>query len=114
MSGKTTKHINIQIRYFFVIDKIKKEEAKLIHCSTEEMISDYFTHLLQGKMFTYFRDLIMGISMAEYKQYKLQCEFLVCRRNELVDAKKDCINKAWAGGGPTTMTDEWKCQEGKE
>ena len=58
-SGKMTRHI--KIRYFFVTDKIKKGEVVLVHCPTEEMIADYFTHPLQGKMFRYFCDLIMGI-----------------------------------------------------
>ena len=48
-SGKMTRHI--KIRYFIVTDKIKKGEVVLIHCSTEKMIADYFTHPLQGKMF---------------------------------------------------------------
>ena len=63
-SGKMTRHI--KIRYFFVTDKIKKGEVKIIHCPTEEMIADYFTKPLQGKQFQYFRDLIMGISMGDY------------------------------------------------
>ena len=111
-SGKMTRHI--KIRYFFVTDKIKKGEVVLIHCPTEEMIADYFTHPLQGKMFRYFRDLIMGISMADYEEYKLRYEVLARGRKELADAKRDRVNKAWAGDGPPTMTDEWKRQERKE
>ena len=54
-----TRHIKIQ--YFFVTDKIKKREVKLIHCPTEEMIADYFIKplQLQGKMFRYYKDLII-------------------------------------------------------
>ena len=85
----------------------------MVHCPTEEMIADYFTHPLQGKMFRYFRDLIMGISMNDYEEYKLRYELLAKGRKEIVDAKRDCIDKAWAGDGPTTMTDRWKL-EGKE
>ena len=69
-----TRHI--KIRYFFVTDKIKKGEVVLIHYPTEEMIADCFTHPLYGKMFRYFRDLIMGTSMADYEEYKLQYEVL--------------------------------------
>ena len=104
-SEKMTGHI--KIRYFFVTDKIKKGEGKLIHCPTEEMIADYFTHPLQGKIFRYFRDLIMGISMEDYEEYKIRYEFLARGRKELADAKKDCINKAWAGGVCWIMNCEW-------
>ena len=91
-NGKMTRHI--KIRYFFVIDKIKKGEVVLIYCQIEEMIADYFTHPLQGKMFRYFRDLIIGISMVDYEEYKLLYEVLTQGRKELVDAKKDILNKA--------------------
>ena len=59
-SGKRTKHMNI--RYFFVMDKIKNKEISLKHCGTESMIADYFTKPLQGKKFIEFRDKIMGTS----------------------------------------------------
>ena len=91
-SGKMTRHI--KIRYFFVTDKIKKGEVVLIHFPTEEMIADYFTKPLQGKMFRYFRDLIMGVSMEDYEECRIQYEFLACGRKELANAKKDRINKA--------------------
>ena len=84
----------------------------MAHCPTEEMIADYFTHPLQGKMFRYFCDLIMGISMNDYEEYKLRYELLAKGRKEIVDAKRDRIDKAWAGDGATTMTDRWKL-EGK-
>ena len=111
-SGKMTQYI--KIRYFFMTDKIQKGEVVLIHCPTEEMITNYFTHPLQGKMFRYFRDLIMGILMVGYEEYKLWYEVLARERKELADAKRDRVNKAWAGDGPLTMTDEWKRQERKE
>ena len=57
----------------------------------------------------------MRISMANYEEYKLRYEFLARGRKELADAKKNRINEERAGGSPTsTMTDEWKRQEGRE
>ena len=67
-TGKGSKHINI--RYFFVVDKIKNKEVKIIHCPTEEMIADFNTKPLQGKLFLYFRNKIMGIRMEDFKRYK--------------------------------------------
>ena len=61
-SGKMTKHMNI--RYFFVKDKIKRGEVTIIHCPTKEMIADYFNKPLQGSLFGYFRDLIMGFTIS--------------------------------------------------
>ena len=110
-SGKQTRHI--KIRYFFITDKIKAGEVKIIHCPTLDMIADFFTKALQGSQFRKFRDLIMGICMADYEEYKQRYLFLARRRKEAADKKKDATNKAWAGEGPATMTDNWKRQEGR-
>ena len=67
-TGKGSKHINI--RYFFVVDKIKNKEVKIIYCPTEEMIADFNTKPLQGKLFFYFRDKIMGINKEHFARYK--------------------------------------------
>ena len=58
-SSKRTKHINI--RYFFVTDRIAKGELRVEWCPTMEMIGDYMTKPLQGALFRKFRDLIMGV-----------------------------------------------------
>jgi hypothetical protein len=58
-SSKRTKHINV--RYFFVTDRIAKQELKVEWCPTGDMIADFMTKPLQGGLFKKFRDLIMGI-----------------------------------------------------
>ena len=57
--SKQTCHINI--RYYFLIDRIKKKEFQVKHCSTEEMVADYFTKPLQGCKFKKFRKMILNI-----------------------------------------------------
>ena len=37
--GKGTKHVNV--RYFFVVDKMEKKEVKVVYCPTEKMVADY-------------------------------------------------------------------------
>ena len=58
-SGKRTKHLNV--RYFFVTDRINKGELEVGWCPTEDMIGDFATKLVQGSLFRKFRDMIMGI-----------------------------------------------------
>jgi hypothetical protein len=58
-SSKRTKHINV--RYYFVTDRITKGELKVQWCPTNDMIADYMTKPLQGKLFRRFRDIIMGL-----------------------------------------------------
>jgi hypothetical protein len=58
-SGQRTRHINI--RYFFIKDRVEKEEVNIIYCPTEHMIADFFTKPLQGKLFIEFRNKILGI-----------------------------------------------------
>ena len=57
-SGKRTRHINI--RYFFVKDRIERKELFVEYCPTEDMIADYFTKPLQGALFRKFRKMILN------------------------------------------------------
>jgi hypothetical protein len=57
-SGKQTRHINV--RYFFIADRVKSGEIRIEHCPTGIMIADYFTKPLQGALFWRLRDMIMG------------------------------------------------------
>ncbi len=58
-SSKRTKHVNI--RYFFITDRINKNELSIEWCPTGNMIGDYATKPLQGPIFKKFRDYIMGV-----------------------------------------------------
>ena len=58
-SSKRTKHINL--RYFFITDKISKGEVRVEWCPTKDMMADFMTKPLQGSAFRKFRDLIMGL-----------------------------------------------------
>jgi hypothetical protein len=58
-TSNRTKHI--PIRYYFVKDRIDKEEVKLVYMNTDDMLADFFTKPLQGELFRKLRDKIMGI-----------------------------------------------------
>ena len=42
-------------------DRVDSKELNIAYCPTEEMVADFFTKPLQGKLFYFLRDLIMGI-----------------------------------------------------
>ena len=56
----TGNSCHIDIRYFFVHDRIKKGDLNVVYCPTERMLGDFFTEPLQGKIFKKFRSAIMG------------------------------------------------------
>jgi hypothetical protein len=58
-SGPRTRHINI--RYFFVTDRVNKKEVEMIYCPTGDMVADLLTKPLQGSQFKKFRDMILNI-----------------------------------------------------
>jgi hypothetical protein len=58
-SSKRTKHINI--RYFFITDRVEKGDVSLVWCPTGDMVGDFMTKPLQGALFRKFRDQIMGV-----------------------------------------------------
>ena len=59
LSSKRTKHINI--RYFFITDRIAKGDLKVEWCPTRDMVGDCMTKPLQGALFHKFRNIIMGV-----------------------------------------------------
>ena len=85
-TGKMTKHINI--RYFFCNDRIKKGELSVKYCPTLDMIADYFTKALQGSLFRKLRDLILGISPADFDEYKRRYEVISIWRKQKKDEKE--------------------------
>ena len=56
---------HIDIRYFFVKDRVSKGEVKIEYCPTEIMLADFFTKPAQGSLFKFFRDIIMGYKSIE-------------------------------------------------
>ena len=68
--GKGTRHV--QIKYFFVTDKIKNDEMKVIYCPTKEMIADFYTKPLQGMLFKVHRNAIQGINDDDMPLYLKQ------------------------------------------
>jgi hypothetical protein len=56
--GPNSRHIDI--RYFFIKDRLEIENMTVKHCPTEQMLADFFTKPLQGSLFRKFRDVVMG------------------------------------------------------
>ena len=56
--GQKTRHIDI--RYFFMKDRIKSEGITIVYCPTEQMLADFFTKPLQGNLFRKFRAVLLG------------------------------------------------------
>ena len=86
-TGKGSKHIHV--RYFFVVNKIKNKEVRIIHCSTEEMVADFNTKPLQGMIFIYFRNKTMGIKSEEYDMYKRAYKEVLIKQCDLFENKED-------------------------
>ncbi len=61
-TSTNTKHINI--RYFFVKDRLDAEEIKIVHLGTKAMIADVLTKPLQGSLFRHMRAELLNDSNA--------------------------------------------------
>jgi hypothetical protein len=57
-SSNRTRTLNIQ--YFFLMDQIAKGNLIVEYCPTTEMVADYFSKTLHGKLFQRFWKAIMG------------------------------------------------------
>jgi hypothetical protein len=58
-SGKRTRHIDI--RYFFIKDRISNNKLRIEYCPTDMMISDLLTKPLQGSQFRKLRNQMLDI-----------------------------------------------------
>ena len=74
-SSKRTRHINI--RYYFITDRIMKQEASVEFCPTFDMIGDYFTKELQGSQFRRFRNIVLGIHKDDIPAYNASGRYLI-------------------------------------
>ena len=64
---------HIDVRYFFVKDRIDKKEMVVEYCPTHEMLADYYTKPLQGALFRKLRSVIMGFQHINIlKKHNLQ------------------------------------------
>ena len=64
-SSKRTKHINV--RYFFITDRVHRNEITIDYCPTTEMVADYFTKPLQGSLFCQLRAQVLNMPVDEFK-----------------------------------------------
>ena len=56
----------------FIKDILKREDIELIHCSTKQMVADYYIKPLHGSLFKNMRDILMVlISFPDEERDKL-------------------------------------------
>ena len=58
-STKNMKHINV--RYYFIKDRVETRALVIKHCPMEEILGGHFTKPLQGALLRKFRAEIMNI-----------------------------------------------------
>jgi hypothetical protein len=51
---------HIDIRYFFIKDRLESDGFEVQYCPTEQMLADFFTKPLQGALFRRLRAVVMG------------------------------------------------------
>ena len=81
-AGQKSRHINI--RYFWIKDRVKAEKITIRYCPTLEMLGDFFTKPLQGSLFRKFRDVILG-----YEHISTLAAYLPTPDEERVESEVD-------------------------
>jgi hypothetical protein len=84
-SSKHTKHINI--RYFFVTERINKRDLTVEWCPTGDMICNFMTKPNQGAL---FRNQIMGVTPAKSRRPEEVKELKLFDSQEFGQARKAC------------------------
>jgi hypothetical protein len=70
-SSKRTKHI--EIRYYYVANRISNGDLTVVWCTTDKMIADYLTKPLQGKMFITTFLHTNQVCIVAFSQGSLEC-----------------------------------------
>ena len=86
-SGKQTRHIDI--RYFWISDRLKSGAIKVKYCPTECMLADFFTKPLGGSLFATMRDIC---------QDNLEIEELSIRHNTKIKKEIEENSKQQSSG----------------
>ncbi len=58
-SGHRTQHIDI--RHYFVTDRIRRGDLRVEYCNTDDMIGDFFTKPVQGSKFCKFQTIVLNL-----------------------------------------------------
>ena len=66
-SSKRTKHINM--RYFFITDRVANGEVDIKHCPTNNMLADFFSKPIQGSLFREQRKAILNLEFDDITGY---------------------------------------------
>jgi Reverse transcriptase (RNA-dependent DNA polymerase)/Zinc knuckle len=70
-AGPKSRHIDI--RFFWMKDRVQQEDILIRHCPTLQMLADFFTKPLQGALFRRFRDVLLGYKHVNTLLEDLQC-----------------------------------------
>ena len=91
-NSKRTMHINI--RYYFITDRIMKQEASVEFFPNFDMIGDYFTKALQGYQFHRFRNIVLGIHEDDIPAYNASGRALIEERKLKLKREKNKSQEA--------------------
>ena len=86
--------IHINIRYYFITNRITKEKAYVDFYPTLDMLGFYFTKTLQGSQFRYFCHIFIVVHKYDIPSYNMPViefieELKIKLKNEKEEAQKD-------------------------
>jgi KUP system potassium uptake protein len=102
--GQKSKHIDI--RYFFIKDRLEIEDYTVEYCPTEQMLADFFTKALQGNLFRRLSAVIMGHkhidSLKEFMSAKSQKQVAVSFASSVPPSSTCTLRAHKLNKGPIT------------
>ena len=70
------------------MDKIQKKEVKILHCLMKEIVADFSSKVLQGKIFVMHCNTMLGMSLNEFNTHG-EWNKEALKEHNLQDAKEE-------------------------
>ena len=86
LNSKRTRNINI--RYYFITDRIINQESSVEFCPTFDMIGYYFTKALHGSQFRRFCNIVLDIHEDDIPAYNAYRRYLLEKKKTKIEERE--------------------------
>ena len=101
-SGRRTRHIDI--RHYFVTDRVKRGDLRVERCPADDVTGDFFTKPLQGAKFRKFQQVVLNLPSETMSNNRSTAAQECVGKRSYADVVRDGIARAGKSDNPMTQS----------